>query len=64
MIRGREGGRKTSRPTDALPPAYGDFTSVVLRQRIEGKWNVQAVVAKEDDAQTMLDTRSRRACGG
>jgi len=55
MVRGRDGGRKTFRPTDVLPAAYGDFKTDILGQRIKGKWNVQAVVAKKEDVQTMLN---------
>jgi hypothetical protein len=61
MIRGRDGSRKTFGPTDSLPAVYHGFKTDILGKRIEGKWNVQAVVAKEDDAQTMLNHTALQA---
>lgn len=54
MIRGREASLKTFGPTLPLPASYGQFKTDVLGRRIRGKWNVQAVVAKDDDHKTML----------
>ena len=55
MIRG---GGKTGRAgfssVDALPKAYDRFRTEMLRDRVAGKWNVQAVVADADDYETML----------
>jgi hypothetical protein len=55
MIRG---GGKTGRagfvPEEALPVGYSDTTTDILRDRVEGKWNVQAIVAKENNHTAML----------
>jgi len=56
MIRGGgETGRAGFKPGDTLPQAYAGIETDVLRDRVAGKWNVQAVVAKEEDFETMLD---------
>jgi hypothetical protein len=56
MIRGGgETGRAGFGPADSLPDAYQGFETAMLRDRVEGKWNRQAVVAKKDDFETMLD---------
>jgi hypothetical protein len=56
MIRGGgENGRSGFAPTDPPPPAYADFQIESLKGRKAGKWNVQAVVAASDDAETMLN---------
>jgi hypothetical protein len=56
MIRGGgETGRAGFKPGEALPQAYAGIKTDVLRDRVAGKWNVQAVVAKEDDFETMLN---------
>jgi hypothetical protein len=55
MIRGGGAtGRAGFGPSDSLPKAYDHFTTDMLRDRVVGKWNVQAVVAKADDYETML----------
>lgn len=55
MIRGGgPRGRSGFAPSEALPNSYRHFTTDVLRDRRTGKWNVQGVVAKEDDYATML----------
>jgi hypothetical protein len=57
MIRGRNGTRKGFPPHRALPAAYDSFSVAILGDRISGKWNVKAVVAKSDESgvQTMLN---------
>ena len=55
MIRG--GGQKKRSgfaPGAELPRAYAGLKTAVLGDRIEGKWNVQAVVADENDHDAML----------
>jgi hypothetical protein len=55
MIRGGGAtGKAGFGPADTLPDAYQGFKVDVLRDRIRGKWNVQAVVADRDDYGTML----------
>jgi hypothetical protein len=55
MIRGGGAtGRSGFAPGETLPASYGRFTTDVLRDRVAGKWNVQAVVAKLDDQNAML----------
>jgi hypothetical protein len=55
LIRGGgPNGRSGFAPDEPLPSAYGGFKVDVLRHRKAGKWNVQGVVAKEDDYKTML----------
>lgn len=55
MIRGGgPRGRSGFGPGEALPSAYAGFKTDVLRDRKAGKWNVQGVVAGEDDHETML----------
>ena len=50
MIRGKGGGnsRKGYGPTEQLPPVYSPFKTELLASRIEGKWNVMAVVAGDN----------------
>jgi hypothetical protein len=47
-------GRAGFGPSDSLPKAYDGFKTNMLRDRVAGKWNVQAMVAKTDDHETML----------
>jgi hypothetical protein len=55
MIRGGgPNGRSGFGARDAIPPAYSEFETVILRDRKAGKWRVLGVVAAEDDAETML----------
>jgi hypothetical protein len=55
MIRGGgERGRGGFGPGDSLPGAYDGFKVEMLRDRVQGKWNVQAVVADADDHEAML----------
>ena len=55
MIRGGgTTGRAGFGPGDTLPTAYDRFRTEMLRDRVAGKWNVQAVVADSDDYDTML----------
>jgi hypothetical protein len=55
MIRGGgPRGRSGFGPADATPPVYARFQVSILRDLKVGKWNVQAVVAQEDDVTTML----------
>jgi hypothetical protein len=48
-------------PRPTRPAEYQASKTAVLGQRIKGKWNVQAVVAKDDDAQTMLNHTALQA---
>jgi hypothetical protein len=62
MIRGGgQTGRAGFGPGEVLPPAYHGFKTEVLGDRVAGKWNVQAVVAKEDDVQAMLSHTALQA---
>jgi hypothetical protein len=62
MIRGNgDSGRGGFGPGVDLPPAYQGFTVDNLRSRVPGKWNVQAVVAKVDDFETMLNHTALQA---
>ena len=55
MIRGGgPRGRSGFGPGEALPEAYRRFAVELLRDRVAGKWGVQGVVVKEDDADAML----------
>jgi len=56
IIRGRDGGRKMYGPGDALPEAYESFPVEEFNERIVGPGSLHkfAVVAREDDAATML----------
>jgi hypothetical protein len=55
MIRGGgPRGRSGFAPGEALPTGYLGFKTDVLRDRKAGKWNVQGVVAREDDHLSML----------
>jgi hypothetical protein len=55
MIRGGgPRGRGGFGPGEALPHSYGGFKTDILRDRVAGKWNVQAVVALADDPDVML----------
>jgi hypothetical protein len=47
-------GRSGFAPGEALPKGYDGFKVDVLRERKAGKWNVQAVVVRENDHATML----------
>ena len=57
MIRGKNGGRSGFAPSDQLPTEYAGFATGVLGERIPGKWNVRAVIVKNDEAgrQAMLN---------
>jgi hypothetical protein len=62
MIRGGgDSGRAGFGPTAPLPPAYAGFTTAMLRERVAGKWNVQAVIADHDDFETMLNHTALQA---
>ena len=55
MIRGGGStGKAGFGPADVLPEAYSSFNVDILRGRIHGKWNRQAVVADKGDYPTML----------
>ena len=55
MIRGGgPRGRSGFAPGETLPKGYDALETDVLRDRVAGKWNVQAVVARADDFATML----------
>jgi hypothetical protein len=54
-IRGKDGGRAFFAPGEHLPPEYDEMTIETFRDRIAGRWNVQAVVAKDGDMATMLN---------
>jgi hypothetical protein len=55
MIRGGgANGRGGFDPAGQTPAVYGGIKVDSLRERRAGKWNVKAVVAKDDDAETML----------
>jgi hypothetical protein len=55
MIRGGgANGRGGFDPEGATPAVYGGIEVASLRERRAGKWNVKAVVASDDDADTML----------
>jgi hypothetical protein len=49
LIRGNKGGRGTFAPTEQLPIEYAGFKTDVLGARIPGKWNVRAVVVRDDE---------------
>ena len=55
MIRGGgETGRAGFAPGESLPSVYAGYDVETLRDRVAGKWNVQAVVADAADHGTML----------
>jgi hypothetical protein len=55
MIRGGgASGRGGFDPEGPTPAVYGGLKVDSLRSRRSGKWNVMAVVANDDDAETML----------
>jgi len=55
MIRGGgASGRGGFDPDGPTPAVYGGLEIASLRERRAGKWNVKAVVAADDDAETML----------
>jgi hypothetical protein len=55
MIRGGGAtGRAGFAPGEPLPSAYAHYDIEILRDRVAGKWNVQAVVADASDYGTML----------
>jgi hypothetical protein len=55
MIRGGGAtGRAGFAPGETLPSAYASYDIEILRDRVAGKWNVQAIVADAGDAGTML----------
>ena len=51
---GGANGRSGFAPSDPPPAPYAEFRIESLKSRKAGKWNVQAVVASSDDAETML----------
>jgi hypothetical protein len=57
VIRGRDGGRKMYGPGDSLPDVYDGLEVHLYSDRIKhaGAWNKLAVVAREDDPDTMLN---------
>jgi hypothetical protein len=58
VIRGSDGGRRMYSPGTALPPVYEEhFRTVLYSDRIayKGAWNKLAVVAHEDNDQTILN---------
>jgi len=58
VIRGSDGGRRMYGAGDALPPLYTErFRTQTYNERVDhpGAWNKIAVVAREDDDQTMLN---------
>jgi len=62
MIRGGgDTGRSGFGPGAALPPAYANFKTDMLKVRVQGKWNVQAVIVKADDFGTMLNHTALQA---
>jgi hypothetical protein len=55
MIRGGgPRGRSGFPPHEPLPNGYRNYKTDVLRNRKAGKWNVQGVIATDDDHATML----------
>lgn len=55
MIRGGgANGRSGFDPEGPTPAVYGELKIDSLRERRAGKWNVKAVVAGDDDSETML----------
>jgi hypothetical protein len=69
VIRGSDGGRRMYGAGDALPRVYKErFRTQMYSQRVvyPGVWNKVAVVAREDDDETMLNhalIQSRRRYG-
>ena len=58
VVRGSDGGRRMYGPGDALPRVYEErFRTELYSDRITypGVWNKVAVVAREDDHETMLN---------
>jgi hypothetical protein len=60
IIRGRDGAgsRAMFGPADALPPIYDErFRTEIYRDRVQypGAWRKIAVIAREDDPETMLN---------
>jgi hypothetical protein len=58
VIRGSDGGRRMYGAGDALPALYAErFRTQLYNERIvyPGAWNKMVVVAREDDAETMLN---------
>jgi hypothetical protein len=55
MVRGGgDSGKAGFSPDGPEPPAYANLQLENLRDRIEGKWNVLAVVAKPEDTDAIL----------
>jgi len=58
VIRGSDGGRRMYGIGDTLPAVYADrFRTQIYNERVAhpGAWNKVVVVAREDDAHTMLN---------
>ena len=60
IIRGRDGAKSRTMygPSDSLPDVYEQqFQTEIYRDRIDypGAWNKQAVIARDGDAETMLN---------
>lgn len=58
VIRGSDGGRRMYGAGESLPTLYANqFRTQVYNERVDhpGAWNKIAVVAREDDAQTILN---------
>lgn len=55
MVRGGgDSGKAGFHPNSPEPPAYAEMKLQSLKQRIHGKWNVLAVVAKPTDIDSIL----------
>lgn len=54
-IRGKAGGRSLFAPGDQLPPDYDGMRIETLRDVVAGHWNVLAIIAKDDELETMLN---------
>lgn len=62
MIRGGgKRGRAGFGPADAAPPAYSGFKTEMLRDRVQGKWNVLAAIMDADDTDAMLNHTALQA---
>ena len=62
MIRGGGANKKSGfAPDEQLPQAYAAFKTAILRDRVAGKWNVQAIVVDEHDHNGMLEHTALQA---
>lgn len=57
IVRGSDGGKKMFDPAEPLPSSYEPFRVEIYRDRINypRAWNKLAVIAHEDDTDTMLN---------